>query len=113
MIRRLFGSVLIAILAVASSGAGAQEKTGGPSAMPGPDVERRLKQKRDVVLPKPSEETVARDLDQAARALGGPGGTDQLIQEGRRDRAINRPDLDSSVVNGIQAENAARALGRR
>jgi hypothetical protein len=112
MIRRLLGSFLIAVLIVPSSGATAQEKIGGPSALPGPDVERRLKQKRDVVLPKPSDETVAHDLDQAARALGGPERTDQLIGEGR-ERAISRPDLDSSVVNGIQAENAARALRRR
>jgi hypothetical protein len=112
MIRRLLGSALIAIVVVPPCSAAAQETTVAPLAMPGPDVEQRLKQKRDVVLPKPSDETVARDMDQATRELSEPERTDRLIGQGGQ-RAVSRPEMDSAVVNGIQAENAARALKRR
>src|SRR5262245_1107756 len=100
MVRRLLGMVVIASL-VGPSFAAAQETTEAPLAPPGPDVEQRLKQKRDVVLPKPSDETVARDMDQATRELSEPERTDRLARPGR-ERAISRPELDSAVVNGIQ-----------
>jgi hypothetical protein len=70
-----------------------------------PELRQELKQKRYLVLPKPSPETVSKDTDQAINDM--PGHTDQLIRDSRQ-RPLSRPELDSSVVNDIQADRALR-----
>src|SRR3989442_13832897 len=105
MVHRFCVSVLIAVLA-APVVVTAQEKPLAQSAQsaspgPGPDIELRKKHERDVVLPKPSDQTVIQDMEQVTRDLGEPERPDRLIRQSRR-AAITRPDLGHSVVGGIQ-----------
>jgi hypothetical protein len=94
-------SALFAVLLMLPAFAFAQDTTPSTS----PELRQELKQKRYLVLPKPSPETVSRDTDQAINDM--PGHTDQLIRDSR-ERPLSRPELDSSVVNGIQADRALR-----
>jgi hypothetical protein len=75
------------------------------------ELRQELKQKRVIVLPKPAPETVAHDTDQAVNELTERQRVDRLIREGR-ERPLSRPELDSSVINSIQADRALRQLRR-
>jgi hypothetical protein len=75
------------------------------------ELRQELKHKRFLVLPKPSPETVARDTDQAIDEMTAPERVDRLIRESR-ERPLSRPELDSSIVNSIQADRALRLLRR-
>jgi hypothetical protein len=114
---RVLLGVMIALLMLPTA-APAQSPTSpaddlraSPDLKQSQDLRQELKQKRYVVLPKPSPETVARDTEQALEELTAPDRAERLIRESRP-QPPSRPDLDYSVVNGIQADGAMRALRR-
>jgi hypothetical protein len=74
-------------------------------------LEQRIRQKKTIVQPKPSPETIKREANQAI---------DEMMAEQRRDatlRELNRPmaprpDLDENVTGGIQTRNLRNARPR-
>lgn len=101
----LFSFVLVVMLGLPSLAA-AQQRPAAPT-----DIEVRAKRERAVVLPQPPVETAVRDAEEVRRGLEAEGRRDALIRESR-ERRLSRPELDYSVVSGIQADRLRRALRR-
>ncbi len=100
---RVLASIFVAVFALPLL-AGGQERSSA-------DLEQQMKRKRPVVLPRPSTDTLNRDVDRATEEVTEPGRTDRMIREGR-ERPLSRPELDYSITNGIQSQNVDRALRR-
>ncbi len=100
---RVLASIFVAVFALPLLAAG-QERS--PA-----DLEQQMKRMRPVVLPRPSTDTLNRDVDRATEEVTEPGRTDRMIREGR-ERPLSRPELDYSITNGIQSQNVDRALRR-
>ena len=75
------------------------------------DLEQRIRQKKTVVQPKPSPDTVTRDANQAVDELAARQRRDETLRELNRP-TVRRPDLDESVTGGIQTRNLQRSLRR-
>jgi hypothetical protein len=76
------------------------------------DLQMERKQRKPVVLPKPSAEQVRADADLAVDEYAGrtPG---QVVRDTSPLRPSYRPDLDYDVKNGIQDRNLHRELFKR
>lgn len=105
MITRVLSSALIAVLALPLLATG-QEQSPLQS-----QHELRLTRKREVILLPPSRETAVQDAERASKEIAEAARLERLIRESRG-RALSRPDLDYSIVSGIQARNVQRALRR-
>src|SRR3954463_12569141 len=68
------------------------------------DLELQRKQKRSVVLPKPSPDQVRRDADQAVSEYAATRPTGRVVRENSPVRQPARPDLDYDVKSGIQSQ---------
>ena len=102
---RIVSSALIAIVAWPLV-AFAQN---APSSASQGEVRQEIKRKRHMVLPEPAVETGTRDAERVADELTATQRRDELIRTSR-ERPLSRPELDSSVVQGIQARQINRAL---
>ena len=101
----ILSTALIAIVAFPLV-AGAQN-----AASPGlqGDLRQEMKRKEFIVLPKPSTDTVTQDAERAADELAAKQRTDELMRPSTQPPR-SRPELDQSVVNGIQGQQVDRAL---
>jgi len=97
--------VVVSVIIVFAGCATAQD-----SASPVTGLETEFKQKRFVVLPRPTPEEVANDVAAAAGELEAAERREELINQVIR--PPRRPDLDESVTSGIQSRNLGRALSR-
>ena len=97
--------VLTVPLVAVAQQAPAQQNISQPS-----DLEMRVKRRRTVVLPLPPQQAVVEDVDRATEEITARAREDRLIQE--RERRLSRPELDSTISNGIAARNADRLLRR-
>jgi hypothetical protein len=75
------------------------------------DLEQRVRQKKTVVQPRPSPDTLTRDANRAIEELAATRRRDETLRELSRP-TVRRPDLDTSVTGGIQTRNLQRALPR-
>ncbi len=75
------------------------------------DLEQRVRQKKIVVQPKPSLDTLTRDANQAVDELAAGRRRDETLRELNRP-SVRRPDLDENVTGGIQTRALQRALPR-
>ena len=98
-------ALAVPLVAVAQPAAPAQQNISQPA-----DLEMRVKRRRSVVLPVPPQQTVIEDVERATEEITARAREDRLIQE--RERRLSRPDLDSTISNGIAARNAERLLRR-
>ena len=96
----IVSSVIIAIVALPFV-ALAQS---APPAQAG-DLRQEITKKGYVVLPKPSTEAVA-------DRITAPRRREELLRAGRQS-PVSRPELEHSVVNGIQGQQVDRALRSR
>lgn len=101
----LLSLVLGVTLAFPSLAAG-EERPAAPNVL-----ELRATRERPVVLPQPPPETVVRDAEAVRQEVEAEVRQDALVREGR-ERRLSRPELDYSVVSGIQAGSLRRALRR-
>jgi hypothetical protein len=104
--------LLVLILGVPGL-AGAQGAAGAEGGLvaPGGDLQLRIRRDRAIVLPKPPSEQAIEDAAAVRRELGAEDRRDAIVRE-TLERHRARPDLDHSVVSGIQAQRLLRALGR-
>ena len=104
-------SVALAIVLAAPLLAAAQPSSLPPQNISQPsDLEMTLKRRRTVVLPLPPQQAVMEDIDRATERITARAREDRLIRE--RERPLSRPELDSTISNGIAARNVQRRLGR-
>jgi hypothetical protein len=73
------------------------------------DLESQRRQRRAVVLPKPSADQVRSDADRAVSEYAGRS-TDRVVRETSPVRPSARPDLDYDVRTGIQSQRLNDAL---
>jgi hypothetical protein len=76
------------------------------SAPPSGDAElqQRIRQKKTIVQPKPSPETVTRDANEAVDELAARQRRDETLRELNQPMP-RRPDLNENVTGGIQTRN--------
>ena len=67
------------------------------------DLEMEHKQRKAVVLPKPSPDQVRTDADRAIDEYAGRS-PDQIVRDTSPVRPSSRPDLDRDVREGIQSQ---------
>lgn len=68
------------------------------------DLELQRKQKRSVVLPKPSPDEVRMEADRAVSEYAATRPTGRIVRETSPVRPSTRPDLDYDVRSGIQSQ---------
>lgn len=68
------------------------------------DLQQRLRQRKVIVQPKPSADTVTRDAEQAVDDLAARQRRDETLRE-LNQPGTRRPDLDQNVTGGIQTRN--------
>jgi hypothetical protein len=76
------------------------------------DLQIERKQRKSVVLPKPSPAEVRADADRAIDEYAGRS-PDAVVRETSPVRPSSRPDLDYDVKSGIQGERINKELFRR
>jgi hypothetical protein len=77
----------------------------------GSDLSIERKQKRSIVLPKPSQEQMRRDADQAvSEYAAGQAAPGRLVNQTSPVRPSSRPDLDYDVKSGIQSQRLGESL---
>jgi hypothetical protein len=81
-------------------------------AAPSNDLQIERKQRRPVVLPKPSPEQARADAERAVDEYSGRT-PDQVVRETSPVRPPARPDLDYDVTNGIQSQRLNKELFKR
>src|ERR1041384_2930732 len=101
----MIASALIGIVAVPLVVA-AQGPSSSPSTSDG-QLRQEMKRTRYVVLPRPPMDTGTRDAQEVADELSAPQRLDLTLREARQ-RPLLRPDLDHSIVEGIQAQQLNR-----
>ena len=101
-------AVGLLLLTVSPLAAAAQ----APSQSGGGDLQIERKQRKSVVLPKPSPDQVRADAERAVDEYAGrsPGA---VVRETSPVRPPARPDLDYDVKSGIQSERINRELFKR
>jgi hypothetical protein len=78
------------------------------------DLEMKAKQRRSVVLPKPSPEQIRTDADAAVSEYAATQkNTGKVVRETSPVRPSARPDLDTDVRSGIQGQRLNDALKNR
>jgi hypothetical protein len=75
------------------------------------DLQIELERKRIIVGPRPSAEEAARDVEDTRRAVEQQRQTEQLLKSATG--VPRRPDLDESVVGGVQSRNIQRVLPKK
>jgi len=80
-----------------------------PSATTG-DLELQRKQKRSIVLPKPSPDEVRAEADRAVSEYAATRPTGRVVRETSPVRPSARPDLDYDVRSGIQSQRIGERL---
>jgi hypothetical protein len=68
------------------------------------DLQQRIHQKKTIVQPKPSPETVTRDANEAVDELAARQRRDETLRELNQPMP-RRPDLNENVTGGIQTRN--------
>jgi hypothetical protein len=71
------------------------------------------KQRRSVVLPKPTPEQIRQDADTAVSEYAATRETGKVVRETSPVRPSARPDLDDDVRSGIQSQRLNDALKGR
>ena len=76
------------------------------------DLQIERKERKAVVLPKPSPDQVRTDADRAIDEYAGrsPG---QMVRDTSPVRPSSRPDLDRDVREGIQSQQLQKAMPNR
>ncbi len=100
---RILSAVLIVVAAFPLAAIAQQPS---PGSAP---LQSTVKQKRDIVLPRPPMETVEQDAKQAEEKLLEDQKMKGLVEQSQPPTK-RRPDLDYSVTNGIQGQSVDRAL---
>ena len=106
MTTRVLSAALIALTAWPLMAAA---QSASPSTSSG-ELRQEMTRKRYIVLPKPSAEDVKADVNRAVDELQAPQRQEEAIRS--TVAPPRRPDLDRSVVEGIQAQQLNRALRR-
>ena len=83
-----------------------------PSATPS-DFELQTKQRRSIVLPKPTQEQIRQDADAAVSDYAATRNPGKVVRETSPVRPPARPDLDYDVRSGIQTRGVNDALKAR
>jgi len=76
------------------------------------DLQLERKQKKAVVLPKPSPDQVRADAERAVDEVIGRS-PDAVVRETSPVRPSSRPDLDYDVKSGIQSQQLNKELFKR
>ncbi len=74
------------------------------------DLELQRKQKRAVVLPKPSQDEIRADADRAVSDYAATRPPGRIVRETSPVRPSARPDLDYDVRSGIQSQRIGERL---
>ena len=77
---------------------------------PSTDLQIQTKQRRSVVLPKPTPEQVRQDADTAVSEFAASRNPSQVVRETSPLRPPGRPDLNYDVTGGIQTRQLNDAL---
>jgi hypothetical protein len=101
-----FGIALLVLGVPLAAVAQAPPPTGG-------DLELQRKQRRSVVLPKPSPEQAREDANRAVSDYSGTPSPGNVVRDTSPVRPSSRPDLDRSVRDGIQSQRLNDALHNR
>lgn len=83
------------------------------SSAPSTDLQIQTKQRRAVVLPKPTQEQIRQDADTAVSEFAATRNPSQIVRETSPMRPPSRPDLNSDVTGGIQTRQLNDALRNR
>jgi hypothetical protein len=87
---------------------------GAQSSSPSPrDLEIQTKQRRSVVLPKPTQDQIRQDADTAVSEYAATRDTGKVVRETSPVRPSARPDLDYDVRTGIQSQRLNDAVRGR
>ena len=97
--------MLIAALPVAAAAQSPTPSTG--------DLQIQSKQRRSIVLPKPTQEQIRQDADTAVSEYAATRNTGKVVRETSPTRPAARPDLDYDVRSGIQSQRLNDALKSR
>ena len=84
-----------------------------PPPAAGGDLELQKKQRRSVVLPKPSQDQVRDDAHRAVTDYAGTPSPGKVVRETSPVRPSSRPDLDRSIRDGIQTQRLNDVLHHR
>ncbi len=76
------------------------------------DLSIERKQRRSIVLPKPSPEQVRADADRAVSEFAATQGPRRVVRETDPTRPAARPDLDYDVKSGIQTQRLNEFIRR-
>ena len=98
-------AMLIAGLPLAAA---AQSSTPGTR-----DLEIQSKQRRSIVLPKPTPEQIRQDADAAVSDYAATQNPGKVVRETSPVRPSARPDLDYDVRSGIQSQRLNDAVRGR
>jgi hypothetical protein len=98
-------AMLIAGLPLAAA---AQSSAPGTS-----DLEIQSKQRRSIVLPKPTPEQIRTDADAAVNEYAATRNPGKVVRETSPVRPSARPDLDYDVKSGIQSQRLNDAIKGR
>lgn len=79
----------------------------------GRELEMKTKERRSIVLPKPSPEQIRQDADAAVNDYAATKSPGKVVRETSPVRPSARPDLDADVRSGIQSQRLNDALRRR
>jgi hypothetical protein len=77
------------------------------------DLEIQTKQRRSIVLPKPTPEQIRTDADAAVNDYAATRNPGKVVRETSPVRPSPRPDLDSDVRSGIQSKQLNNAIKGR
>ena len=80
------------------------------SSSPSSDLELQRKQRRSVVLPKPSPDQVRADADRAVSDFAATRSPGRIVRDTSPVGPSARPDLDYDVRSGIQRDRVNDAL---
>jgi len=92
-------ALAVAVFATAMPLAAAAQSTSPGTT----DIELQRKQRRAVVLPKPSPDQVRTDADSAVSDFTAKRSPDRVVRETSPVRPSARPDLNYDVQSGIQS----------
>jgi hypothetical protein len=77
------------------------------------DLEMQTKQRRSIVLPKPTPEQIRQDADVAVSEYAATRDPSTVVRDTSPVRPSARPDLDYDVRSGIQSQRLNDALKGR
>ena len=100
----------IAILCAALPLTAGAQSSSSPSTR---DLEMQTKQRRSVVLPKPTQDQIRQDAETAVSEYAATRDTGKVVRETSPVRPSARPDLDYDVRTGIQSQRLNDAVRGR